>query len=143
MKVETQLVGTTRPWGRGEVRWSTGDLSQRNCSMCVCYTMAAPMGALWNTGSTHSGGALSQERRLHIPGDGEIWCPILKPAGTSSLHRDLMGAEGPAYPWCSQTRMRLICDPNTVGHKKSQDLRITVLCTGPDRQIGRILSEER
>lgn len=73
MKVETQLVGTTRPWGRGEVRWSTGDLSQRNCSMCVCYTMAAPMGALWNTGYTHSGGALSQERRLHIPGDGEIW----------------------------------------------------------------------
>lgn len=39
-----------------------------------------------------------------------------------------------------QTRMRLTCDPNTVGHdRKTQELRITVLCVGPDMQIGRIL----
>ena len=63
-------------------------------------------------------------------GDGEIWCPILKPAGTSSLHRDLMGAEGPAYPWCchkraGRSRLRSsLCLPET--DSESQRLCVCV-----------------
>lgn len=42
--------------------------------------------------------SLPQELEEGTPGMGKCDTPIPKPTGTSSLHRDLLGAEGPVPP---------------------------------------------
>lgn len=96
-----------------------------------------------------------QQRRVHMGEAGSLPMAVAQQAlqaecdhgwNTRAAGPALMG-EWWALPTLSahrQMRMRLTCDPSTVGHdRRSQELRITVLYVGPDRQIDRILREDR